>query len=144
MNQPKRNQYVGCGGPASDPNKVVALLYLLIFATVCVTIGLAIRDDNRAAWAQKQEWVGFAARNPQVQIVAVSQGQYGPEKWHDGQIIVEVKGTTSSETRVIREKDDHVRFNHVPNVGETWRTWVTNDEGAKSSAFTFHMEPLGR
>lgn len=141
-----RRRHGGGGpyGPSSGSGKGFSIGCLVFVAALVALFWWIISIDTQRAMGVKHEWQAFAQRNPQVEIVAVSQGQYGPDKWHQGQIIVEIKGTQTDETRVIREKDDHVKFNHVPVAGEIWRTWVTEPQGKDGTEFKFHMEPRDR
>lgn len=116
---------------------LVGLLILIGF------FGWVFYLDYAEGWKRRNIWEGYATRNPEVQIVSINQGQYGPSKWNASQIIVEIRGTKTGETLIIREKDDHVYFTHLPQPGQIWRTWITEGPpGSLSFCFNFRMEPV--
>lgn len=116
------------------------VVIFLIFGAILWVIG----KDYEQGWERRNSWEQFAQRNPQIEIIAVQQGQYGLPKFNASQLIVEVRGTKTGETRMIREKDDRVKFNHLPQKGETWHCWVESAPGRGSYFFTFCMEPVYR
>lgn len=119
-----------------------------VLAMLFVIVGfffLVGQEESRQGWKNRNHWERFANQNPELEIIAVQQGQYGPDKWNSSQLIVEVRATTTGETRMIREKDGHVPFNHLPQKGEIWRCWIQEGrEGSMPYCFTFRMEPISR
>lgn len=97
----------------------LAGVFVLVFGLFGI-LGWAFYTAYLSACERRDVWEGYATRNPEVEIIAVVQKQYGPSKWDSTQLAVEVRGTKTGETRIILEKE-HVVFNHRPQQGQLWR-----------------------
>ncbi len=136
-------EQTGAHQPSSQmTNEEAVGCLLFVVLGFAALMGYAIYSTYEQGWERRNEWEGYAARNPEVEIVGIVQKQYGPNKWNATQLVVEVRGTKTGETRIIREKDDYVPFNHLPQVGQIWRVWIENGNGRASYCFIFRMEPV--
>lgn len=109
----------------------VLVFFAVVFVVVAVVVWGGVLLDPDGVEARRDFWRGYVARNPVVEMIAVTEGSFYHGKLRKTtQTIVELRGIKTGEIVVVRERNDRISMSPAPKQGQKWRMWV--DESVDS------------